>query len=760
MKPKTPALKRTAWPTSARRRAAGADISQQLLFADLRDERAVVRLNPAPGPRAIEDETFPFERLSDIAEAESWRKEINRPTTHIHKWWAQRLGTVFRAITIGAFAPSGADVLGLFYKPVRIPEGVVFDPFMGSGTTLAETVKLGARAVGRDINPVAHFLVKCALSVHDREAILEAFHAIERDVADEIRSYYCATLPDVGRVDVLYYFWVKTVECPSCTQLVDLFASRIFARHAYPKKVPQAQAVCPRCGAINEVHVEARDAQCASCKKSFDPSAGAAKGQNAGCPSCGHTFPIAKTIRATGKPPTHRLYAKLVLLPDGGKAYFPATDEDRALYTKAQVALATRNNAFPVVSIEAGYNTDQALGYNYSHWHKMFNARQLLCLSILADRIRAISDPILRDLFTCLFSGALEFNNMFASYKGEGTGAVRHMFAHHILKPERVPLEANVWGTPRSSGSFSTMFEGRIRRALEYADEPFELRVFPGKSGKRTEKIYGLSEKIGTPVAENYAAFARGQRVYLSCGDSGATDLPDRSVDAVLTDPPFFDNVHYSQLADFFHVWQRHILGADGCREPETTRSDREVQNADESGFTDRLAAVWREAHRVLKDDGLLAFTYHHSRPEGWRCVLHALMDAGFGISAVHPIKAEMSVAMPKHQAKEPIDLDIILVCRKRSRLKPHSWNGDLWETVSPPARAHAERLRKAGRKLSRNDVRIIVMAHLLWQVSRSRTVELALNLLHSANGKTEALIDRIHAAGGGVTNTNGQERI
>ena len=50
---------------------------------------------------------------------------------------------------------------------------------------------------------------------------------------------------------------------------------------------------------------------------------------------------------------------------------------------------------------------------------------------------------------------------MFASYKGEGTGAVRHMFAHHILKPERVPLEANLWGTPKSSGSFSTMFEGQ-----------------------------------------------------------------------------------------------------------------------------------------------------------------------------------------------------------------------------------------------------------------------------------------------------------
>lgn len=746
------ALRRDGPARSSRWESLAGGSALELPFADLGASQPVLRLDPVSGPRAIENDSFPFEMLSDIAETESWRKEINRPTTHIHKWWAQRLGTVFRALTIGAFAPSGADIFDLFYKPVSIPSGTIFDPFMGSGTTLAETVKLGARAIGRDINPVAYFLVKCALSVHDRRAILETYRAIERDVAGTLRSYYRTTLPDGAQADVLYYFWVKSADCPSCATRVDLFASQIFARHAYPKKFPKAKAVCPHCGGINEVPMEAREACCSSCGRNFDPEHGPARGQNATCPSCAHVFPIAKTIRATGKVPDHRLYAKLVLLPDGSKAYHAIMDEDRALYEKAEAALVKRKNSHPVVAIEPGYNTNQALGYNYRHWHEMFNARQLLCLSILADRIREIPDPVLRDLFTCLFSGALEFNNMFASYKGEGTGAVRHMFAHHILKPERVPLEANLWGTPKSSGSFSTMFEGRIRRALDYADNPFELRLSTAKGGKATEKVYGLSEKIGSPLAETYATFAQGQRVYLSCGDSGETDLPDQSVDAVLTDPPFFDNVHYSQLADFFHVWQRHILGKDKHRAGGTTRSDREVQNADQADFTDRLAAVWREAHRVLKDDGLLVFTYHHSRHEGWRCVLQALMQAGFGITAVHPIKAEMSVAMPKLQAKEPIDLDIILVCRKRTQLEMHRWNGDLWGTVAPPAKEQAGRLRASGRRLSRNDVRVIVMAQILRQLSRSPALAPALHLLDTANGDTEALIDHIHAARGEET--------
>lgn len=711
-----------------------------------------------PGPRAIEDDAFPFEALSDVAELESWRKEINRPLSHLHKWWAQRLGTVFRAIVLGALAPKGTDLLDLFYQPVRVPDAVVFDPFMGSGTTITETVKLGARAIGRDINPVAYFLVRNALAVHDRAAVVDTFRGIERDVARELQAFYQAELPDGRRVPVLYYFWVKTVPCPACDAPVDLFTSRVFAKHAYAKRFPEARASCPHCGEVNTVLFDATDARCSGCRKHFDPSHGAARGQKARCPCCDHEFSIAKTVRERGTPPDHRMYAKLVLMPDGSKTYLAANAFDQALYAKVEAALRKHSDAFPVVPIAPGYNTNQALGYNYRHWHEFFNARQLLGLSILGERIRGINDATLRDLFVCLFSGALEFNNMFASYKGEGTGAVRHMFYHHILKPERVPLEANLWGTPKSSGSFSTMFEGRILRALDYAENPFELRGAPGAERKSSEKVYGLSEPIGFARADSFAAFARGKRVYLSCGDSGHTDLAAGAVDVVVTDPPFFDNVHYSQLADFFHVWQRHLLGAGGAFAETSTRSPDEVQNSDVDAFTERLGAVWSECHRVLKDDGLLVFTYHHSRGEGWRSILKALMDAGFGIVAAHPVKAEMSVATPKHQAKEPIDLDIVVVCRKRATLPRRSWNGDLWTTVRPAAAEQVRRLRTAGRALSRNDVRIIVMGQLLRQLSIAPATEGALALLDDAAEETEGLIGALNGDPAAKKQQRGQD--
>lgn len=693
------------------------------------DDQGTLRLDARPATveliatrpgvkRAIEDEGFPFEALSHIAELESWRKEINRPLSHIHKWWAQRLGTVFRAIVLATLAPSGSNILDLFYARARTPDAIVFDPFMGSGTTVVEALKLGARAVGRDINPVAFFQVRNALAKHDRATVLATFSEIERDVAPKLRRFYQTDIGQGRVAEVLYYFWVKTLPCPSCTAPVDLFSSYIFAKNAYPDRVPEAQAICPHCGEVNPTRHDALEVTCCGCRKVFDPQHGPARGQKALCPCCNHEFSIVKTVRTRETPPDHRLYAKLVLLPDGSKTYLRATAADDVLYEQTKKDLAARLNAYPVVAISPGQNTSQALGYNYRHWHEMFNARQLLALSILGERIGQINDPTMRDLFMCLMSGALEFNNMFASYKGEGTGAVRHMFYHHILKPERVPLEANLWGTTKSSGSFSTLFESRVMRALAYAENPFELRVVE-KNGKASgEKVFDLSEVIGHAVAADNSAFETGKRVYLSCGDSSCTDMVSSTVDAVISDPPFFDNVHYSELADFFHVWQRHVLGGGGPLETATTRAEGEVQNTDEHTFTARLTSVWQECYRVLKDDGLLVFTYHHSRAEGWSSILKAIMDSGFAVVAAHPIKAEMSGATPKHQAKEPIDLDIILVCRKRRQIVDRPASSDLWADVARVASHQVARLQDSGRKLSRNDVRIIVKAQLLCQLS------------------------------------------
>jgi adenine-specific DNA methylase len=698
------------------------------------------------GVRAIEDPTFPFEYFSEIAELESWRKEVYRPIYHIHKWWAQRLGSVFRAIIIGAFAPKGSNVFEMFYQPVRLTGAVIFDPFMGSGTTIGEGLKLGARSIGRDINPVSHFIVKNALGVHPRKKIIDIFRAIERDVAPAIRRLYQARLPEGGMADVLYYFWVKVIQCPKCERMVDLFSSYVFSQHAYPTRNPEAHAVCSSCGAINKIRYDAEHYKCSVCGLGQNPQIGPAKGMNAVCPGCGHSFPIAKTVQKHKEPPLHRLYAKMIIRPNGLKEYLAVDDYDLHLYQEASQTLKKRRKAYPVVRIEAGYNTNQVLNYSYQYWHQMFNDRQLFCLSVLADRIRKIPDRRLRDLFTCLFSGTLEFNNMFASFKGEGTGAVRHMFSHHILKPERMPLEANLWGTPKSSGAFSTLFESRLLRSLDYCENPFEISPTYNNGKAIGEKVYSLSCPLGTDIAETFDEFQRGKELYLSCSDSAKTDLPTESVDAIVTDPPFFDNVHYSQLADFFYVWQRHVLGSNGNHNAESTRSEEEVQQSDSLIFTERLYGVWKECNRVLRREGLLIFTYHHSRNEGWRSVLEAIVKAGFAIVATHPIKAEMSVAMPKFQTKEPIDLDIIIVCRKReAALAEAADSKRIIKNAIDETTEQIARFNGSGRSLSKADVYVTLMSQIIKRLSWQTSLHESLSFLDTNHTSIERAIAELH---------------
>jgi adenine-specific DNA methylase len=697
--------------------------------------------------RAIEAPAFPFEAFSAIAEVESWRKEIHRPIYHVHKWWAQRLGSVFRAILLGAMTPAGSDTLDLFYRRHHFGDTVVFDPFMGSGTTLGEAAKLGARAVGRDINPVAHFAVTNALRSHDRVRVVEIFENIRQEVSARLMDLYKTELADGTVADVLYYFWVKTVPCPACSVNVDLFSSYIFARHAYPAKFPQAQAVCADCGAVNEVRHDAQRARCTACGNDFNPQSGPARGTKAECSACRVVFPILQAVRTTSEPPAHRLYAKLVLLPDGSKRYFAANEKDSLAYGRARKELAERPSPYPVVPIEAGHNTTQAINYNYRYWHQLFNERQLLCLSILGECIARIEDEALRDLFICLFSGCLEFNNMFASYKGEGTGAVRHMFSHHILKPERTPLEANIWGTPKSSGSFSTLFESRLLRALDYQANPTEIRVRRNDAGRLTgDKVSGISDPLGCSVGGSYREFQQGANVYVSCGDSSKTDMPDLSVDLVVTDPPFFDNVNYSELADFFFVWQCHLLGQREYGSTSTTRSPGEVQQKDPDEFASRLAGVWIESARVLRDDGLLIFTYHHSRPEGWDSLLRAIMIGGFVVVQTFPIKAEMSGAAPKSQASEPIDLDIVVVCRKRALGRTLEDLDDILAVAAKDAGEQISRLNRFGRMLSRNDVRIVVAARALIALSVVPDADKAVSALRALVEPIESVIECLHA--------------
>lgn len=677
---------------------------------------------------------MPVGVLSQIAEVESWRKEVYRPIYYVHKWWARRLGSVFRGILLSSCLPETADLAKEYYKLQNHKDIVVFDPFMGSGVTVGEAVKMGCRIIGRDINPVATTLVETFLSKYDIREIRKTYDTIRDNVKEKILSLYTARV-NGRKTTALYYFWVKYLSCPECGKRIDLFNKYIFSAHIAPKKISAARAICPKCGRVNVVDYDDTECCCEHCSYVYNPQAGNITGAYVTCAHCRYHFKLVDQMKMRESPLEHRMYAKVVWR-SGGKAYLPIDDFDRDAYEQVRHEYEIIKNRLPDTQIMPGHNTNQALKHNYRHWRQMFNERQLLGIYYLATEIRKVPNPSVKRLFACLLSGVLEFNNLFCSFKGEGSGAVRHMFSHHILKPEVTPFEANIWGTPRSSGSFSTLFKSRILRALDYKEFPFEID--PGS--RRNRKIYGINNPIGSRIAKGYAQFQKTEdSAYISCGDSSQTDIEDKSVDVVVTDPPFFDNVHYSELADFFHVWLCYIL-EDSSQT--STRKKEEVQDTNPALFAQKLARVFKECHRVLKDEGLLTFTYHHSRAEGWTTVYEAVRKAGFIVAQSYPIKAEMAVSLPIQQAKVPIHLDLIIVCRKEG-CKPNDHTADR-KRVFRDSQKQASELIDANIRISKGDMKVIYLGRVMKEISRLHDIEKELSEFTAIIQTSDDILDEL----------------
>lgn len=666
-------------------------------------------------PATALEQDFPIVEISQVSEQESWRKEINRPVYHIHKWWATRLGSVFRAITLAALSPPNTNVWKAFYDAHSLTNKVILDPFMGSGTTLGEAIKLGAKAVGCDVNPVSTFLVRQALKRVSELELRSAYRELEQEVGPEIRRYYRTTDPTTGEaLQVLYFFWVKIVQTPNA-ESIPLFSRYVFAQDAYPTKKPRAQIVCPSCWTIFENRFDATRVTCTECDHTFDPQQGPAQGQYVMGKS-GFRYRIKDLLPKDGAPLEHRLYAMLALRQTGEKVYLQARAEDLALYGEAETRLHREDLPLPTLAIRSGHNTNQARGYNYRHWRDFFNARQLLCLGLLLKSIGRIPDEAVREQFICLFSSTLEFNNLFCSYKGEGTGAVRHMFSNHILKPERTPLENSIWGTDKSSGTFCSLFESRLLRAKRYLNEPFEVcfeRDLLGGRGAVRKVV--ASAPMDVETFDSWRDLAKAERGALVLnGDSADLPLPDGSVDAVITDPPYFDFVHYSELSDFFFAWLSPALKSRYSWFGRVDSSDQgEVQHKDPRTFARQLSYVFSECRRVLKDDGVLAFSFHHSREEGWAAIYEAIATAGFDVVAAHPVHAEMRASSAKSAARDPISLDAILVCRKHVRSEPKTHG--LKEIVARTAE-YSRRLTDAGLTISSADRFVIAASQtLIW---------------------------------------------
>jgi putative DNA methylase len=692
---------------------------------------------------------FPIEQVNDLADREGRAKLYYRPLSTMHKWWAGQLGSVFRAVSLYSLVnePAAVDVCepgqadfgrddadsddatadisqliesvslshpdalwDLYPADVRIDGKKVLDPFMGGGTSLLESIRFDADVTGADLNPVAWFITKKELEAHevDVEQLKRAFEEVQASVVDELQSHYETTCPhDENHVaDVVYAFWIRTLDCTSCGETIQLFKDYRVANGRYENS--DAYTVyCPDCGAVFVTDDYRTESVCTECSHEYVPANGpVARGGTYGCSSCGLKYPIVDAI-ADGQSYSEDLYAieyYCTECDDEGrerstfKGYKAATGEDIAQFDRATNAWESTDDLdeyaprgeIPEGAITASsqINGNDVFRHGYDTWRDMFNDRQLYCLSTLLSAIDD-TDQMIKEYLLLAFSDMLMFQNNFALYNVSGT-KIEGIFRQNSYTPRVEFVENNVWGTRAGRGTFQNTWE-KIITGVEFAHHPTERHI---EDDELTQ-----TEPFEKPIGGEYT---------LHQGNILDMDT-DSEYDAIITDPPYYDNVVYSEVSDFFYVWQRLLLADDyPCFTAETTPREESIVanpaiNKDSTDFETELKQALSRMRDVLKDDGVLAFTYRHGGDESWGTLLQSLCDIGFDVTATYPISANLS-----DFTGNELNFSVIVVARPAMDREPISWSS-LRRRIHTAAQQTQEEIR-AGQTLSEGDISVVTM--------------------------------------------------
>jgi len=655
------------------------------------------------------EKSFPVQYLNPVAMAEGNAK---KPIYQMHKWWARRLGSVFRMIPLTAFSDekeSDNDIWDKFCNGANLNDVIVLDPFMGGGTTIVEVLRLGCKVIGVDINPVAWFVTKKEIDPVDIGDLDNAFQKLEKSVGNFIKHYYRTKCPRGHDAEVMYFFWVKVAKCNSCSSSVKLFQNYELSRRDHVNV-----ALCPQCLQIIETPGYNPKTRCPECGKVFDPRKGVSGKGIFRCPQCGTEQRILDAIRENGGRLDVELHALEGYCNLCGRFFKRVDADDLSLWEKAKHEFNSCKDKLliPHQKIPTeGRSDPRPVNHGYTHFWHMFNERQLLCLSRLLEEILKIPDANIRELLLIAFSDCLDANNMFCKYEIQWHKNSL-FFGLHAYHPIERPTENNVWGTEYGRCTFVKCFE-KVRRAKMYCKRPYE-RLLMGDN-KRFSK-HTSNERIEGNLVENFAELSRIDRAALLRCDTAAdlSFIPDKSVDAVITDPPYFDNIQYSELADFFYVWLR--LGLKDSYpwfSPEFSSHPNEIVQNEKMGktmefFSEELGKVFTGCYRVLKDEGLLVFTFHHNKLWAWESIGKILLDSGFYISATPIVRSEGKSGF--HSSKGNIRYDCVLVCRKR----PYEWEDGNWsslkEHILKDAILWTRRTLQSGMLITDVDVFTIIM--------------------------------------------------
>ncbi|HEL5321172.1 TPA: DUF1156 domain-containing protein [Stenotrophomonas maltophilia] len=458
------------------------------------------------------------------------------------------------------------------------------------------------------------------------------------------------------------------------------------------------------------------------------------------CAACGTVQDVLTTIKATGKTGPMAAYAVQGYAPKrdaAGKPYggrfFAAYDEAHARqYDTAFAEWEARKDSdlkdyWPRSELPYGFMTHHLQGgvpnHGFTHWWTMFNPRQLLVQAQLLKAVVEVGtyDWQVREYVLGAYQQYLRNQNMFCFWDISRDCLAPHL-SNNNYHPKNNVVENCVFPL-LGRGNWASCVEGIIE-GREWATQPWDSlsnEALKRRDPVLADQLSGKSEKVfpSDPVLD--VAVHQGSSTDLA-------QLENCSLDLVITDPPFGGLLHYSELADFFYVWLRlalkgkypEIFGAEYTPKSLEAVANRAREPEDPDGFYQRLLTqCWREAHRLLKPSGILAFTFHHSEDEPWVAVLESLFDAGYYLEATYPIRSDETKGEGEFGSKT-IEYDIIHVCRKRTEEpKPVSWGRMRREVMADVRQLQAMLENHAKEGLPAADIQVIRRGKALEYFSR-----------------------------------------
>jgi adenine-specific DNA methylase len=282
--------------------------------------------------------------------------------------------------------------------------------------------------------------------------------------------------------------------------------------------------------------------------------------------------------------------------------------------------------------------------YGYETWGELFNTRQKLALATFCQKIQDLSDSIEQE------DEALV--KPIATYLAFVVGKISNRNSRF-----------SVWGDERIKPSFPN---GYFPMEWDYV----ESNPFSGWTGSWSYSLEYVTEAVKT------TAYATGEGKAV-LGDATRLPYPDDHFDAVLTDPPYYANIPYAHLADFFYVWLKRAIGHLYPEEFSTPLSpksgeiieDESKHDSDEEAeefFERELTKSFEEINRVLTEDGITTIVFAHKGTEAWAKMIRGLLSSGFVVTATWPIHTERH-SRPRSIESAALASSVYFVCRKRT---------------------------------------------------------------------------------------------